>query len=178
MLNDLYLKDINLTPRVSDLRKIYFRAMPEVCIERPRLVTEYSLDNDLFNKERISILDKAKLYRYVLENRTPIIHFNRACEKGKKFFKFKENSLFAGSTTSKFKGMILYPEFLGLTFWPELWTISTRNSNPCKIEDSDVKELNLDTGGFYYLGSQLISLSFISNFPSKNFSITQILVLQ
>jgi len=144
MLNDLYLKDYNLTKRVSNLRDIYFRAMPEICVERPRLVTQFSLENDLFDKKRISILDKAKLYRYVLENRTPIIHFSRAYEIGGKSFNFKDNSLFAGSTTGKFKGVILYPEFLALTFWPELWSISTRKSNPYHLEKSDVKNLNLN----------------------------------
>ncbi len=143
MLDDLYLKDFNLTKRVSNLKDIYFKAMPEICIERPQLVTKFSLENDLFNKKRISILDKAKLYRYVLENRAPIIHFSNTHELGGKAFKFKDNSLFAGSTTSKFKGVILYPEFLALTFWPELWTISTRKNNPFHINKSDIKKLNL-----------------------------------
>ncbi|NVL93560.1 MAG: hypothetical protein HWN71_11055, partial [Desulfobacterales bacterium] len=141
-LNDPSLKGYNLTPRVSHLKDIYFRAMPEICIERPRLVTRFSLDNDLFNKEHISILDKARLYRFVLGERTPIVRHSRAYEKGMKPFEFKEAPLFAGSTTSKFKGVILYPEFLALTLWPELWTISKRASNPFHIIDSEVEELN------------------------------------
>jgi len=142
-LNDLSLKDYNLTGRVSNLKKIYFRAMPEICIERPRLITRFSLENGLFDRERISILDKARLYRYVLENRTPIVRHSQSYEKGMRPFTFKENSLFAGSTTSKFKGVPLYPEFaIALTLWPELWTISKRASNPLHISDSEVKGLN------------------------------------
>jgi len=143
-LSDLSLKDYNLTPRVSHLRDIYFRAMPEICIERPRLVTRYSLDHGLFGKERISILDKARAYRYVLEERPLIVRHSLAYEKGMKPFEFKEAPLFAGSTTSKFKGVPLYPEFLALTLWPELWTISKRASNPFHITDSEVKELNYE----------------------------------
>jgi pyruvate formate-lyase/glycerol dehydratase family glycyl radical enzyme len=144
MLRDMSLKDYGLTPRVSRLKEIYFRAMPEICIERPRMVTRFSRENGLFEKERISILDKARLYRSVLENRAPIVRHSRAYEKGMKAFKFKEAPLFAGSTTSKFKGVPLYPEFLALTLWPELWSISKRASNPFYITDSDVKELNYE----------------------------------
>jgi pyruvate formate-lyase/glycerol dehydratase family glycyl radical enzyme len=143
-LKDISLKDYGLTPRVSHLKEIYFRAMPEICIERPRLVTRFSRKNGFFEKERISILDKARLYRYVLENRAPIVRHSRAYEKGMKAFTFKEAPLFAGSTTSKFKGVPLYPEFLALTLWPELWSISERASNPFHIADSEVKEINYE----------------------------------
>jgi len=141
-LTDVSLKEYGLTPRVSALRDVYFRVMPEICVERPRLVTSFSVDNNFFDKERISILDKARLYRYVLETRDPIVHHSRGYEKGMKPFEFKDASLFAGSTTSKFKGVIMYPEFLALTLWPELWTISRRASNPFHITDKEVDELN------------------------------------
>ena len=143
-LDDLSLRDYKLTDRVRNLKDIYFRAMPEICIERPRLVTKFHLEKDLLNKERISILDKAKTYRYVLENRMPIIRHTRGYEKGMKAFKFKDDSFFAGSTTSKFKGVPLYPAFLALALWPELWTISKRTSNPYNITKSEVKKLNYE----------------------------------
>lgn len=143
-LGDLSLKDCGLTDRVSRLKRIYFGAMPEICIERPRLITRYSLENDLFNQRRISILDKAKMYRYVLEHRTPIVRHSKGYGQVMKPVSFDEASLFAGSTTSKFKGVPLYPEFLALTLWPELWTISSRASNPYHISDSEVEELNYE----------------------------------
>ncbi len=143
-LSDVSLKDYDPTPRVSALKNVYFRAMPEICIERPRLVTHFSVDNNLFDKERISILDKARVYRYALENRSPIVYHSRAYEKGMKPFEFKDASLFAGSTTSKFKGVIIYPEFLALALWPELWTISQRASNPFHITDEEVEELSFE----------------------------------
>jgi len=150
-LPDISLKDCGLTERVSHLRNIYFRAMPEMCIERPRLITRFALDNGLFNQERISILDKAKTYRYVLKNRIPIVRHSRACERNaseKKLTTFglenRHLSLFAGSTTSKFKGVPLYPEFLALAFWPELGTISERARNPYGITKEEINELNYD----------------------------------
>ena len=150
-LPDISLEDCDLTERVLHLRDIYFRAVPEMCIERPRLITQFALDNGLFNQERISILDKAKTYRYVLKNRSTVVRHSRACEKkaSKKkvtTFKLKNRylSLFAGSTTSKFRGVPLYPEFLALAFWPELGMISKRDRNPYGITKEEIKELNYD----------------------------------
>jgi formate C-acetyltransferase len=141
-LKDISLRDYELTERAAYLKKAYFRALPEICIERPQLITGYSLDNALLNQNRISILDKAKTYRHVLENRAPVIRFRKAYEKGMEPFELEDSSLFAGSTTSKFKGVPLYPEFLALTMWPELWSMSKRESNPYYISDNEVEALN------------------------------------
>ncbi|MEW6363149.1 MAG: pyruvate formate lyase family protein [Acidobacteriota bacterium] len=141
-LQDISLRECWLTPRVTQLKQIYFRAMPEICVERPRLITRYSLEHGLFGRARISILEKARMYRYVLENRTPVVSHTCGYEKGMKRFEFVEDSLFAGSTTSKFKGVPLYPEFLALSLWPELWTMQSRASNPFQITEAEVKALN------------------------------------
>jgi pyruvate formate-lyase/glycerol dehydratase family glycyl radical enzyme len=148
-VDDLSPQGCKLTERLSNLRDIYFRAVPEICTERACLITQFHLNNGLLRKAkaRISILDKAKAYRYVLENRTPIVIHNRAYEKEKralKPFTFEDAplSLFAGSTTSKFKGVPLFPEFLGLALWPELWKITKRKRNPYHITDSEVEDLN------------------------------------
>ena len=143
-LNDISLKDYDLTERVSNLKKNYFKSMPEICTERPRLITQFHLKNHLLGKQHISILDKARAYRYALERRTPIVRHKRAYKKGMKAFEFEDNNLFAGSTTSKFKGVPLYPEFLALALWPELWTISKRANNPYHITEAEVEELNYD----------------------------------
>lgn len=139
---DISLKKYGLTKRVSNLRKIYFKSVPEICVERPRLITRFTLENRFFDKNGISVLDKARTYRYVLEHRRPIVHHNSAYDKEMKLFKFQEVSLFAGSTTSKFKGVPLYPELSALVLWPELWSITKRASNPFHITKSEVKELN------------------------------------
>jgi pyruvate formate-lyase/glycerol dehydratase family glycyl radical enzyme len=153
--DDLSLECLKLTERVKQQREIYFRAMPEICTERACLITRYHLKKngqneclfDQFKRNgKISILDKAKAYRYVLENRAPIVTHGSAYEKGEKGmkpFQFKEAPLFAGSTTTKFKGVPLYPEFLALTLWPELSTISNRKMNPYHITAAEVEELNL-----------------------------------
>ena len=144
---DPYLRKYELNPRVARLREYYFQAMPEICIERPCLITKFCKNNNLFGKKKISIFEKAKMYRYVLENRTPIVSHNHAyesCGTGKRMrrFSIEDDSLFAGATTSKFKGVLLYPEFLAVTLWPELYSISTRGKNPYEISEDEAGKLN------------------------------------
>ncbi len=137
--------DLAQFPKLMALRDKYFAAVPEMCIERPRLITQYHLQNGLFDKNKISILDKAKTYRYVLENRLPIVWHEKAMGRhdvGTDRFDVNDTSPFAGSTTSKFKGVLLYPELFGLVMWPELNTVSTRPSNPFYISKKDGEELN------------------------------------
>jgi len=148
-LSDLSLEEYGLSPRVTDLRNAYFRAMPEVCVERALLVTRASMDLGLFRKSRITCLDKAKVYRRVLEQRTAVVRHRCAVEKGEKRkedgmtpFTFQDRSLFAGSTTSRFKGVPLYPELMALALWPELETLKDRERNPFHITDKDVRLLN------------------------------------
>ncbi len=144
MLDNLSLEGCKLTARVSGLRDAYFRAMPEICAERPCLVTEHSLKEGHFEQETISTIDKARLYRHVLENRKPVVRHTGAWDMAGEQFDFEDTSLFAGSTTSKFKGVPLYPEFMALALWPELQTLSTRKKNPYMISGDEINRLNLE----------------------------------
>ncbi len=162
-LTDNSLKEVELTPRVRHLKDIYFRALPEICIERPGLITRFSDDNNFFKQRQISILDKAKLYRHVLENRKAIVRHTHGYERGPKGekpqeFRFKDTQLFAGSTTSKFKGVPLYPEFLALSLWPELRTMSTRISNPYQITEEETEKLNHEIFP-YWINNNILELA-------------------
>lgn len=139
------VEDINrvdLTARAERLRNAYFDAIPEVCPERSKLVTDYHKVNNLFADGRVSVLEKAKAYRYYLQNRSIPVWHGEARDKGGREFKIGEVSLFAGSTTSKFKGVLIYPELLGLSLWPELETISDREQNPNFLSKKDAKVFN------------------------------------
>jgi pyruvate-formate lyase len=143
-LEDISLKDLKATRRIKDLKEIYFAAYPQIDTERPGRLTEYFKIERLFKKDGISLIDTAKAYRYVLEKREAIVHHKEYYAKGMERKEFKDKSLFAGSTTSKFKGVVVYPEFLGLTIWPELWNLPSRKSNPFQISEKEVQELNRD----------------------------------
>ena len=53
-LRDVSLKDHKLTDRVRRLRDVYFKSLPQICVERLRLLTMYHFQNGLFDKDRIS----------------------------------------------------------------------------------------------------------------------------
>lgn len=143
-LNDISLKDCGLSERVSYLRKVYFQAVPEICTERARLVTRFHVENGLLNGEGISILDKARAYRYVLRHRAAVVWHTQAIDREMNPFSLTDRQLFPGATTSKFKGIPLYPELLSLTLWPELQTISRRKCNPFYITPSEANILNFE----------------------------------
>lgn len=130
--------------RVERLRRAYFDACPEICIERPRLVTQFHRELGLFDQPRISPLQKARVYRRVLETREPIVWHTTARRRSGESFALDADSLFAGSTTSKFKGVLLYPELLGLALWPELHTVSRRSANPYQISSDEAAILNAE----------------------------------
>lgn len=135
--------------RVMLLKDVYFKAVPEACVERSRLVTRFHEELGLFAQTSISNLDKARVYRSVLQNRKPVVWHTKAYEKGTTEnpdplpFPVDDWSPFAGSTTSKFKGVLVHPELAGLILWPELLSMANRQKNPFQITNEEIRELNL-----------------------------------
>ena len=111
-------------PRVREFLDIHFTRKPEVCPELPRLVTAwhktfgYEIDRE--GKPWVPITRKALAYKYLMENKKPII---------------RENDLIAGTTTTKDIGVVIYPEGHGTMIWPELLTLPSRNLNPADISE-------------------------------------------
>ncbi|MCX5845126.1 MAG: hypothetical protein NTW12_02010 [Deltaproteobacteria bacterium] len=128
-LNDLRLKDITLDsmPRLKMLRDKSIKANSEVCIERARYVTRYL--RDMSSPEEPMETRYAKAVSHFLSNKEPL---------------FFDDNLLAGTTTSKFFGAPVYPEFTGMAIWPELDTIGKREKNPQRLSESDRDELNFD----------------------------------
>ena len=128
-LDDLSLRDISLDnlPRLKELRDQHFASRPEICIELPRLMTQYMKNMD--DPDDSPELRAGKRLKYILENKRPIID---------------DNNLLAGTTTTKPIGAILYPDFLALPIWPELETVSRRKKNPYGITPEEIKELNFE----------------------------------
>jgi formate C-acetyltransferase len=133
-LNDLGLKDITLEdlPRLKRLREVHFKTRPAVCVELPSLMTRYMKEMD--DESDASELRAAKRLKYVLDNKRAIIH---------------DDDLLAGTTTTKIKGVPIYPQFLGQTLWPELETISKRNKNPYDITREEIDTLNFEIFPFW-----------------------------
>ncbi len=112
-------------PSAKSLRDYILNAPAEICIERASLKTEFLKANgarfsDPFTKE-------SEAMKYMLQHKKPLVF---------------PGDMLAGSVTTKRKGVLVFPEFLGGAIWPELMTISKRKQNPCTIDAKDVIELN------------------------------------
>jgi formate C-acetyltransferase len=129
ILNDIRLSQFSLEslPNIAKLRTAQLNLQPEVCIERARYVTRYL--RDLADKTEPMEIRYAKAVNFFLSNKQP---------------QFFDDNLLAGTTTSKPFGAPVYPELTGMTIWPELDTISTREKNPLLLSAGEAKELNLD----------------------------------
>lgn len=129
MLSDLSLQSSRLDDlrRLKELRTEHFGQRPGVCVELPRHMTRYMKAVD--NPDDPPELRAGKRLKYILENKRPII---------------ADSSLLAGTTTTKPVGVIVYPDFLALSIWPELETVHRRKKNPYIIAPQDIEELNLD----------------------------------
>jgi len=129
ILNDIRLSQFSLEslPNIAKLRTAQMNLQPEVCIERARYVTRYL--RDLADKTEPMEIRYAKAVNFFLSNKQP---------------QFFDDNLLAGTTTSKPFGAPVYPELTGMTIWPELDTISTREKNPLLLSAEEAKELNLD----------------------------------
>jgi len=135
-LKDIRLQEYDLDnlQLLRELRKESMAAKPRVCIERARYITEYlkgasgdlSDDSKGTSNEPMEIR-YARAVKYFLSHKEPL---------------FFDNNKLAGTTTSHPFGAPVYPELTGLTIWPELDTISTREKNPLILEKSDAEKLN------------------------------------
>ena len=77
----------------------------------------------------IPVMRKALAYKYLMENRKPIIG---------------DDSLIAGTTTSKKVGCPLYPEGSAVIIWNELITMPHRTYNPFDISEETRELLHND----------------------------------
>ena len=130
-------------PLLSDMRDGYFASKATICSERAALLTSAMAKNDrkLFKKlasgEEISSLERADVFAQMLAKKRAIVWHEG---------KHKDKSPFAGSTTTKRRGVPIYPEAIGLALWPELAgekesNVSIRKENPYVISKEDLKKL-------------------------------------
>ncbi len=139
-LADPYLSTYSLAdfPRLARFLDRHLEHDAEVCPELPALTTrwhrehgyEVSEDGEAWHPlER-----KSLAYRYVMENRRPIIH---------------AGDLIAGTTTSRETGVVVYPEGHGTAIWGELLTVPHRTLNPCAISAETRDLLHKDVFPFW-----------------------------
>ncbi len=125
-------------PRLEKLRQRHFDTTPEICLEIPRLMTKYLKEDASKDPPDPPELRAGKMYEYLLSKKEPHIH---------------DYNLLAGTTTTKSKGVPLYPDMAALSIWPELETISQRKKNPFNFTreeiKKEIKELNLKIAPYW-----------------------------
>ncbi len=126
-LTDVRLRDYDLDnlKLLEKLRAGLFRTKAEICIEHAKYITQY-LKEAPSDEDSIEIR-YASAVNHSLSFKTPL---------------FFDDNLLAGTTTSKACGAPIYPQYSGLSLWPELDTISTREKNPLKISAEEIDTLN------------------------------------
>ena len=139
-LDDPYLQTYSMDdfPRLKKMKTRRFSLKPAICVERAQLLTEYHRHNGFETDNDGSPIDpvlrQAMAMNHIMTHRKPVIH---------------DDYLLAGSTTTKEVGVPIYPEFIGLTIWPELKTMGNRELNPNDISQEDVDILNFEVFPFW-----------------------------
>lgn len=123
-------------PRVKRLLWVHRNVPPEICTERPRLLTEFLVREKLAGAGvgQTPVLRQARALAYLLTRKRAIIH---------------DDDLLAGTTTARRIGVVIYPETHGTTIWPELLTVASRRLNPYRISDEDVQVLSQEVFPFW-----------------------------
>jgi pyruvate formate-lyase/glycerol dehydratase family glycyl radical enzyme len=114
-------------PLLNSLLNLHYNATAEVDIERARYMTEHFKATEHLNIPMQ--IKRAEAVSKYLSNRNVFFH---------------DNNILAGATTGKALGAPLYPEFFGLSIWPELGSISTRDENPQVLSKKDAEILNFE----------------------------------
>lgn len=124
------LKDF---PRLKEFREFTVQGEIKFCIERAELMLEFlKKEGGLDYTE--PIIRQAEILNYILNHKKPNIF---------------PHDLMAGSSTSKRKGVLFYPEFLGLGIWPELLSLPVRENNPYIITEREILTLDQEIFPFW-----------------------------
>ena len=139
-LDDPFLSEFSIDdfPRVKQFLDDHFTIKPEVCPELPKLVTDWHKENG-WDTDRAGhpwhpVLRKAHAYKYLMENRQPLI---------------RKNDLIAGTTTIKNIGVVVYPEGHGSMIWGELLTVPHRTLNPYDVSEETLDILHHEVFPFW-----------------------------
>ena len=125
-LSEYTLNNLN---GISALREEMRKEPVHICIERAKYITEYMKAHGDEEMKKNPILYRAEAVYQYLSHKKAVI---------------PDNNLLAGTTGAYLKTAPVYPEFIGLTIWSELDSISGRKKNPQLISKEDARTLNYD----------------------------------
>jgi pyruvate formate-lyase/glycerol dehydratase family glycyl radical enzyme len=132
-LEDPYLSHLSLDdfPRLEGFLDIHFTVKPEICPERPKLLTDWFMANgfetDKQGQAWFPELRQGHAFKHLMENRKPVI---------------RKGDLVAGTTTTREIGVVLYPDTHGTMIWSELTSCPDRPLFPYDISAETVDVLH------------------------------------
>jgi pyruvate formate-lyase/glycerol dehydratase family glycyl radical enzyme len=139
-LEDPYLSKYSIKefPRLKEFYDIHIDTIPEICTERPKLLTDWfrknGFEKDEKGNEWFPELRQGLAFRYLMENKKPVI---------------RKNDLLAGTTTAKEVGVTIFPDGQGTMFWGELNSSDKRVLNPCICDEETSQILHNEIFPFW-----------------------------
>jgi len=139
-LDDPYLSRFSLDdfPRLRAFRDYHFDTLPEVCAERPKLLTDWFRENgfetDQIGNPWVPELRQAGAFRHLMASKALII---------------RENDLIAGTSTAKPVGVTVFPDGHGAMIWGELFNGDRRVLNPFRCDRKTAEILHHEVFPFW-----------------------------
>ncbi len=139
-LDDPYLSFLgpNDFPRLKIFLDSHFDTRPEICAERPLLMTQWFRDNgfetDPQGKPWRPEMRQALAFNHMMVNKKPVI---------------RKDDLLAGTTSSKTVGVTVFPDGQGTMIWGELNSLDKRELIPFTCSAKTARTLHHDVLPFW-----------------------------
>jgi len=139
-LSDPFLSQFSLADFsvIEQSLQRHFELTPEICIERPCLLTDWFRKNGFEthpdNTAWNPVLRQANAFNYLMTNKQARIG---------------NHALLGGTTTTKEVGVVLYPDAHATLLWGELLLLPDRTLNPYHIAKDDIERLHKDILPFW-----------------------------
>ncbi|MBT3807548.1 MAG: formate acetyltransferase, partial [Desulfobacula sp.] len=139
-LDDPFLPDFKIKdfPRLADFYNFHFDTLPEICAERPELMTQWfrtnGFEKDVNGVQWFPEMRQALAFKHLMENKKPFI---------------RKHDLLAGTTSSKMVGVTVFPDGQGTMIWGELNSLEKRELIPFTCSKKTAKTLHYDVLPFW-----------------------------
>ncbi len=139
-LDNPYLSKFGLNdfPRLVNFLNFHFDTRPEICAERPQLMTQWfrknGFETDIHGLPWVPEMRQALAFNHLMVNKKPVI---------------RKDDLLAGTTCSKTVGVTVFPDGQGTMIWGELNSLDKRELIPFTCSQKTAKALHHDILPFW-----------------------------
>ncbi|MFH2067184.1 MAG: pyruvate formate lyase family protein [Pseudomonadota bacterium] len=139
-LSDPYLSEYSMEdfPRLKKFFDFHFDARPEICAERPRILTDWYRENGFeCNRQGDPWFPETRqglAFQHLMKHKKPVI---------------RKDDLLAGTTTAKEAGVTIFPDGQGNMIWGELNSLEQRILIPFSCSRETAETLHHDVLPFW-----------------------------